>query len=342
MVATDNTITHATGIEYKLPIVNDMAVLGTQVDINTVANAATPNMPMGELKSISDAKRLIPSIPRTPPIVTAASTNSTGGTILRSGHRGDDMRISGHPKWLNHPARRYARWGLFRNPFTPIPDHDIATAEVTAVVDIEAIVSFLIQPRTAVQILGHAGSGKSTHLNAVASRLSVPTTYVPPWTGAPEPIRRWFGSPHIRDLVIPGGSVVAIDEAQRLPRRIRYAVMRTAPRLIFATHRNLRRSLAAFDFSIRTIRATDRFGGIDAVEQIGELLHRRIAAAIDPGDGPGVAAENRRRAAIFQSRFDSAKCRQLHRRYRTRIRSLMDDLYEATERELDSDQAVQP
>ena len=98
----------------------------------------------------------------------------------------------------------FAQLNLRWNPFGEPAPEDIASL---AVVDVEAYVERLRRPGYAVQYLGEAGRGKSTHL--IALHRFFPDM---PYLKFPE---------NAKIPRIPHAPVLFLDEAQRLPPGLR-------------------------------------------------------------------------------------------------------------------------
>lgn len=157
----------------------------------------------------------------------------------------------------------YAHLNLRQNPFGHV---DLAERDELAVVDIGAVVERLASPRYAVQFVGDRGSGKTTHLLAVADRFPG-AAYVHFAEGQRPPI--------------PVGSPLLIDECQRVPRRDRREALRRGVPLVLATHRDFSRELRSAGYDVETVEVA-RW---TTPERLCELLNRRIQR-VRRGDGP--------------------------------------------------------
>jgi hypothetical protein len=193
----------------------------------------------------------------------------------------------------NWTQNHWAKCNLYRNPFGELTRPQ--RVEV-AVVDVEPIVDLVSQPRHAVQFLGRCGRGKTTRMLKLSSQLRESSyTYLPEDQPCPP---------------IPMGQPVLIDEAQRLPRRVRHTVFASGLPLILSTHRNLARSLRQFGYSVHT----QRIGTGNTPELLCTVLNRRIEAS------------RLTEAPIPIISIDFA--RHLVRRFGTDIRGIENHLYE--------------
>lgn len=152
----------------------------------------------------------------------------------------------------------YAHLNLTRNPFGELPLDERATLAVTA---IERHVALLRSPGQAVQFLGDKGRGKTTHLLAIASRFAA-AAYVHLPEDAPTP-------------PIPSGHPLLIDEAQRLPRRLRRQVFAGRTPLVLGSHENHAAELARAAYRVETVEVATTING----ERMHAILNRRIQAA---------------------------------------------------------------
>ncbi len=157
------------------------------------------------------------------------------------------------------------RW----NPFSEPELEDIPRL---AVVDVEPLVERLRRPGFAVQYLGEAGRGKSTHLMALHQHFpDMPYLRFPEGMKKPPPI--------------PDAPILFLDETQRLPARLRRQVFARKVSYAIGTHE---------DHSAELRRA-----GIDTVsiriegltpERLGQIVERRIEwARRGPGPLPSVS-----------------------------------------------------
>ena len=110
-------------------------------------------------------------------------------------------------------------------------------------------------------MIGDCGRGKTTRMLTLAARLP-DSGYVYLPEDGPCP-------------AIPNSRPLLIDEAQRLPRRVRNLVFRQKLPLILATHDDLGRPLRHFGYSVRTIR----IGCENTPELVCRMLNRRIEAS---------------------------------------------------------------
>ncbi len=187
----------------------------------------------------------------------------------------------------------WARSNLYRNPFGELTrDQRIEVA----IVDVESLVERVSKPWYAIQFIGQCGRGKTTRMLKLASRLPASTyTYLAEDGHCP---------------AIPSGDPVLIDEAQRLPGRVRSALFLTGIPMVLATHRDLFRPLKRAGYAVKT----ERIGSSNSPELLCQILNRRIEAARLTKDPIPVVT------------IDFA--RQLVRRFGTNIRGIESHLYE--------------
>ncbi len=152
----------------------------------------------------------------------------------------------------NHP---WIGFGLHCNPFGELSREDRIAA---AVVDVNRIANHVCEPRTAYQLVGECGRGKTTRM-LVLSRQILDSVYV--YIAEDEPCP-----------AIPHGSPCLIDEAQRLPRVARKAVFASGLPLVLATHRDLTRSLKRHGYSV----VTEAIGLGNDARHLCRVLNRRI------------------------------------------------------------------
>ena len=146
----------------------------------------------------------------------------------------------------------YARLNLRFNPFGEL-DRQQKIDNAIPRCDVESICEFLsernasngnfdhcepAQDKRAVQFIGRPGSGKSTHLLMLASRLG---NYA--YVHIPQNCRR----------KIPARNFLMVDEAQRLTRRQGKHLLPQASRLIIGTHRCFDKRLVSQGFQVKTI-----------------------------------------------------------------------------------------
>ena len=174
------------------------------------------------------------------------------------------------------------RWpgaNLLRNPFGELTRSERAEL---AVVDITKIIELIgkspstapsgggnwaepipdaFAPFTAYQLIGECGRGKTTRMLAIAKRFpSASYVYLPEDGICP---------------AIPEGDPLLIDEAQRLPWRIRRRIFATGVTMVLGTHRDLTRPLRRAGYQV----ATERIGLSLSADKLAEILNRRINAS---------------------------------------------------------------
>ena len=156
----------------------------------------------------------------------------------------------------------WAKSNLYRNPFgelTPEQRVELAIVDVQPMVDLVSA-SDAADP-VAIQFIGKCGRGKTTRMLKLAKRFDDSSyTYIPEDQPCPP---------------IPAGWPVLIDEAQRMPRRVRREVFASGLPLILATHRDLARRLRRFGYSVHT----ERIGTSNTPELLCQILNRRIEAS---------------------------------------------------------------
>ena len=130
-----------------------------------------------------------------------------------------------------------------------------------AVVDGRGLARHVRERFSALQLIGECGRGKTTRMLALLRWLPEATyVYLPEDGGCP---------------AIPAGDPLLIDEAQRLPRRVRRSVFETGLPLVLATHRDLRRPLQRAGYQVHT----ERIGESNDEQLIVRSLNRRIEAS---------------------------------------------------------------
>ncbi len=151
------------------------------------------------------------------------------------------------------------RW----NPFGEPAPEDIASL---AVVDVEAYVERLRSPGFAVQYLGEAGRGKSTHLMALHRFFpDMPYLRFPENTRIPR---------------IPHAPVLFLDETQRLPRGLRRRIFSRRGSFVIGTHEDHSAELAQAHVETVSILLS----GMTA-ERLVQIIERRLEWA-RRGPGP--------------------------------------------------------
>jgi len=119
-------------------------------------------------------------------------------------------------------------------------------------------VSDLVKPRHAVQWIGKCGRGKTSQLLGWSARI--PTSeyvYLPEDGPCP---------------AIPSGEPLIIDEAQRLPRRIRRDIFSSGLPLVLATHRNLSMALRRYGYEVCTVQ----LGRSTSAPHVQTLMNTRL------------------------------------------------------------------
>ncbi len=147
---------------------------------------------------------------------------------------------------------------LRRNPFGELLREERVKV---AVVDVAAIAAHVGQPRTAVQLIGDCGRGKTTRMLVLAEAFDDSAyVYLPEDEPCP---------------AIPSGTPLLIDEAQRLPAVVRRRVFASGLPLVLATHRNLRRALVRAGYRVQT----HHIGQTNDASLVRQILNKRIEAS---------------------------------------------------------------
>ena len=162
----------------------------------------------------------------------------------------------------------YSHLNLRRNPFgVPKPEEraDLVVANVSD------IATQLLVPRTAIQLMGAHGRGKSSHLFALQRELTERTQ-------TPVPYARLRHSPEV-----PVKPIVLLDEAALLYRR-RWWRLAGVQSLAVSTHLDLRPLLWTLGFRVETLRIQ----GIQP-QQLHDIFQRRLEwARGGPGPIPSI------------------------------------------------------
>ncbi len=180
------------------------------------------------------------------------------------------------------------RW----NPFGEPAPEDIASL---AVVDVVAHVERLRKPGFAVQYLGEAGRGKSTHLMALHGFFpDMPYLRFPENTKIPR---------------IPRAPVLFLDETQRLPRGLRGRIFSRKGSFVIGTHEDHSPELAWAGIELVSIHLS----GMTA-KRLEEIIERRLEwARRGPGPLPCLSA---------------SKITQLIEAYNDDLSAILGSLYE--------------
>ncbi|MEM6469700.1 MAG: hypothetical protein AAF802_09020 [Planctomycetota bacterium] len=210
----------------------------------------------------------------------------------------------------HNPLEPNVRWpgaNLFRNPFGELSRDERSKL---ACVDIRPIIRFLrnagrYRRKVAFQLIGECGRGKTTHLLALTEALD-DTFYVYLPEDGPCP-------------AIADASLLLIDEAQRLPRSVRAAVLQSGRPLVLATHRDLRFSLRSWGYELETLQ----IGLSLCPRSLAELLNRRIVAS-------------RRSDSDPVPQLTDGDAASLLRQFGTNIREMERNLYDFVQEHVDS------
>lgn len=161
-------------------------------------------------------------------------------------------------------ALPFLHLNLRRNPFGELTAQE---RTALAVVEVRAALRHLTRPRSAVQVVGEKGFGKTTHLLAMATHFAH-SAYVHIPEGE-------------RVAVSAIGEPLLIDEAQRLTLLQRWQIFRSERRLILGTHTDFENALRRAGRTVLTI-AANQFTNESRVHT---LLNARVQSA-RRADGP--------------------------------------------------------
>jgi len=197
------------------------------------------------------------------------------------------QRFTNQPRWLP-----FAEYNLWRNPFGELTREE--RVELAIISKQERALCVLSQLE-AVQLIGNCGNGKTTRMLAFHQQLPDSSyVYLPEDEPCPS---------------IPVGNPVLVDEAQRLPRKEIKQLFSSGMPLILATHRDLRKRLQRYGYSVKTIT----IGEGNTTEHVQAVLNRRIEASrLGPGPVP---------------KIDTDEASLLHQAHGTDIRSIERELY---------------
>ncbi|WP_182865483.1 hypothetical protein [Stieleria mannarensis] len=209
------------------------------------------------------------------------------------------------PSLAPRPQSRWPGANWFRNPFGELTRSERAELAVVSIDEIVAAIGhrsdadgkIVFQARCAYQLIGECGRGKTTRMLALHKRFpSASYVYLPEDQPCPS---------------IPTGDPLLIDEAQRLPWRIRRKVLASGVPLVVATHNDLSGPLRRAGYTV----TTERIGLSLSVTQLTEILNRRITAS-------------RRDPLRPVPRIGQDDAAELIRRFGTDVRSIESYLYD--------------
>jgi hypothetical protein len=167
------------------------------------------------------------------------------------------------PDTMANISLAFEKLNLRWNPFGEPAPEDIASL---AVVDVEVYVERLRRPGFAVQYLGEAGRGKSTHLMALHRFFpDMPYLRFPENTRIPR---------------IPHAPVLFLDETQRLPRNLRRRIFSRSGSFVIGTHEDHSAELAKARIETVTIHLSGM-----TPERLAQIIERRLEWA-RRGPGP--------------------------------------------------------
>ncbi len=175
------------------------------------------------------------------------------------------------PHQVKHRWMPTAAFNLWRNPFGELTRQERVSL---AVISDNEFMHCKIGSSEAIQLIGDCGNGKTTRMLTFHQKLPESSyVYLPEDEPCPD---------------IPSGNPVLIDEAQRLPWRVRRAVFSTNVPLILATHRDLRTVLERYGYKVKTTT----IGQHNTPEHIQAILNRRIEASrLEAGPVPQISIE---------------------------------------------------
>ncbi|WP_230780356.1 hypothetical protein [Roseiconus lacunae] len=218
-----------------------------------------------------------------------------------------------HRMRLDRSATRWQAANLYRNPFGEL---ERAERAELAVVDVDRILrqigsqsatrDWQFRSRAAFQLLGDCGRGKTTRMLAIGRVIpQAAYVYLPEDAACP---------------TIPWGWPLLVDEAQRLPRRIRRLVFDSGVPLVLSSHRDLTGPLRRAGYDVHT----DRIGLTLTAEKLTEILNRRVLASLR---GP----------ATDVPQITLTDAARLIERFGTDVRSIEGYLYDVVQQQVETD-----
>lgn len=153
----------------------------------------------------------------------------------------------------------YSAYNLHRNPFGELTRAE--RAELAVVEELDEWVSALSEERTAIQLVGECGFGKTTHLLALERRLCSAKYVYYPETG-PRP-------------ALPCKRPVLVDEADRMGWRQHFRLLRGGGPIVIGTHVDYAWRLRIAGFHVLNVNvATPKKASV-----IAKILNRRVEAS---------------------------------------------------------------
>ena len=196
-------------------------------------------------------------------------------------------------------AIRFPEWNLWRNPFGELTTEERGRL---AVCDLSAEVAWL-QTASAVgawrvlQFRGPCGHGKSSHLHALTRQLAGACyLYIPPEPPWPQ---------------VPRDGLLIVDEADRIPWRLRRKTIGSRRLCAVGVHQCLKQELAVRGAEVRDVKVL--LAG--SAEKVASIFNRRIEASIADRSKP-------------YPKVEEGFARELIRRYGDDIRAMERYLYE--------------
>ena len=178
----------------------------------------------------------------------------------------------------------YSVFNLRRNPFGELTR--VERAELAVVEDMDEWLEALADTRTAMQIVGDCGFGKTTHLLAIEQRLASAKYVYYPEVGPRPPL--------------PRERPVLVDEADRMGWRLHLQLLRNGGPIVIGTHVDYSWRLRLAGFRVKTVNVQRPK---DPVE-IAKILNRRIEASRLAEDLP-IPLVDARFAEQLQRKYDS-------------------------------------
>lgn len=191
-------------------------------------------------------------------------------------------------------ALPFAHLNLRRNPFGELPLDEWAEAVVPDL-DTAALAEELRTGASGqgfvVQLLGHKGRGKTSHLMALRRHFPEASyRHFPEEGPRPNSLAEVLAAPEFADA-----PVLFLDETQRIPRRVRRALFRELRErgrsLVIGTHKNHQRQIRAAGLQLVTheVRGLSPAKLLAVCERRFALAARRPAPAAVPSLGPRAA-----------------------------------------------------
>jgi hypothetical protein len=189
----------------------------------------------------------------------------------------------------------YSIFNLHRNPFGELTRAE--RAELAVVEELDEWVQALADERTAIQIVGDCGFGKTTHLLALERRLSSAKYVYYPETGDRP--------------ALPRERPVLVDEADRMGWQQHLRLLRSGGPIVIGTHVDYSWRLRLAGFRVKTVNVQRPKEPVE----VAKILNSRIEASRLSEDLP---------IPLVDARF----AEQLVRKYDSNLRRIEHFLYE--------------